>query len=213
MRTLRFISFLLLVSLGSTLCANASSAPTDPLIFGLTESGGYATSFGGGNGIAQAVTVSESLSINDFGFYLQEIPAGTVDFFIYDLTTSTVTLAPDAVSAPSRGWDYLTGLDVELTGKSTYYFGVYDATSALWVGSDPGASFFSDGLDIPGGSLLSPVSSLDFTGDVPTTTAGAADVALRVYSTDDVAPEPSSLMLLGTGILAGAAVLRRRVAK
>jgi hypothetical protein len=159
------------------------------------------------------VTVSETLSIDDFGFYLQEIPAGTVDFFIYDLTTPSVTMGSRAVSAPSRGWDYLTGLDVELTGGHTYYFGVYDATSALWVGSAPGASFFSDGLGIPGGSLSAPVSSLDFSGDAPTGTAGAADLALRIYSTDDVAPEPNSLILLGTGILAGAAILRRKVVK
>ena len=209
MRTLRFVASLLCVSLCS-LCAKASPAPSDPLIFGLSQSNGTAT-FTCATGIGQAVTVSESLSINDFGFYLQQVPAGTVDFFIYDGTTSSLTLAPESVSAPTRGWDYLTGLDVDLDAGDTYYFGVYgSAGSSLYVGTNPATPFFSDGLGIPTG-----ISSLDFTGDVPTNTAGSGDVALRIYSTDPPAstPEPSSLMLLGSGILAGAAVLRRKVVR
>lgn len=204
MRTLRYVAFLMCVSLCS-LCAKAS--PTDPLIFGLSQSSGT-TSFAGTNGIGQAVTVSESMSINDFGFYLNQIPSSAVDFFIYDKTTSSLTMAPASVTTQTRGWDYLTGRDIDLNGGDTYYFGVYGAAgSTLWVGTNPQTQFFSDGLGIPDG-----VSSLDFTGDVPTTTAGAGDVALRIYSTDPPGetPEPSSLMLLGSGILAGAAVVRRK---
>jgi hypothetical protein len=163
---------------------------------------------GAGAGIGQAVTVSESLSIDDIGFYLEKVPVGTVDYFIYDATTSSVTLGPDAISAPAKGWDYLTGFSVDLTAGDIYYFGLYDSTGSLDVDIDPKTDSFLDGLGIPSG-----VSSLDFTGDVPTTTAGSGDVALRIYGAPDVAPEPSSLMLLGTGILAGAATLRRRFAR
>jgi hypothetical protein len=214
MRTLRYVAFLLCASLSTALCAKASPTPTDPPIFGLSESSGT-TSFAAGTGIGQAVSVSESMSINDFGFYLNQVPSGTVDFFIYDSTRSSLTLAPQVVSAPTRGWDYLTGLDVDLNGGDQYYFGVY-GTGMLYVGSDTTSGFFTDGLGIPGG--LSPsgaplgVSSLDFTGDTPTGKAGPEDITLRIYSTDPPGetPEPSSLMLLGSGILAGAGILRRK---
>jgi hypothetical protein len=203
----------MLVFLGTALCANASSAPTDPLVFGLTETNpsDYAT-LTAGQGIGQAVTVGENLTINDFGFYLEPVPAATVDFFIYDETTSTLVLAP--VGVTGKAWDYLDGLDVNLIGGQTYYFGVEDVAGTLDVGADPAANFFSDGLGIPGGFPPSEVSSLDFTGNAtsvaPTTTNGSADIALRIYSTEDLAPEPNSLILLGTGILAGAATLRRK---
>jgi hypothetical protein len=203
----------MLVSLGTALCANASSAPTDPLVFGLTETNPsvYAT-LTAGQGIGQAVTVGENLTINDFGFYLEPVPAATVDFFIYDETTSTVVLAP--VGVTGKAWEYLDDLDVNLYGGQTYYFGVVDIAGTLDVGSDPADHFFSDDLGIPGGFPPVSISSLDFTGNAtsvaPTTTNGSADIALRIYSTEDLAPEPNSLILLGTGILAGAATLRRK---
>ena len=202
MRTLRFAAFMV-VFLGTTLCAKA-----DPVIFGLDQSGSEA-SFGPGAGVGQAVIASDDVYINDFGFYLDAIPAGTVDYFIYDKTTSSLILGPDGVSAPAKGWDYLTGLDIELIAGDTYYFGVYDTAGTLYVGEDPTSSVFTDGLGISGG-----VSSVDFNGTTPTGIAGASDVALRIESADPSnAPEPSSLMLLGTGILAGAGVLRRKFAR
>jgi hypothetical protein len=201
MRTLRNIAFLMSFCFGLTLCAKA-----DSLVLKLDGPSSYVV-VGAGSGIAQAVTVSESLSIDDIGFYLTKAPTGTVDYFVYDATTSTLTLGPDAISSPTTDWNYLSGLSVNLTAGDTYYFGLYDSTGSLQVGKNPATSTFMDGLGVPSG-----VSSLDFTGDTPTTTAGPADLALRLYSNGyvDLAPEPSSLMLLGTGILAGAAVLRRK---
>jgi hypothetical protein len=206
MRTLRYVVFLLSVSLGSALFAKA-----DPLILGLDKSGAT-TSFGEGYGVGQAVTVSESLSINDFGFFLEQVPGGSADFFIYDTTAGAPILDEQVtVSNSQKGWDYVTGLDVELNAGDTYYFGLYDsAPGELFVGIDPETTFVSDGLGIPAG-----ISSLDFTGDTTPTTAGAGNLELRIESTDPPGdtPEPSSLMLLGTGILAGAAVLRRKFAR
>ena len=195
----------MLFSLGTALGAKA-----DPLIFSLDGPSSY-TALGAGAGIGQAVTVSENLSINDVGLFLVQLPVGTVDYFIYDATTSSLILGPDAVSAPTKGWDYVTGLSVDLIAGDTYYFGAYNAgTGTLSVGRDPNTDSFTDGLGIPSG-----ISSLYFAGDAPTATAGTGDLALRIESTDPPgdAPEPSSLILLGTGMLAGAVILRRKLAR
>lgn len=201
MRTLGYVAFLMSFCFGITLCAKA-----DSLVLKL-DGPSSNVAVGAGAGIGQAVTVSESLNIDEIGFFLTSAPTGTVDYFVYDATTSSLTLGPDAITSPTTDWNYLTGLSVNLTAGNTYYFGLYDSTGSLSVGKNPATSAFMDGLGVPPG-----ISSLDFTGDAPTTTAGPGDLALRLYSNGyvDLAPEPSSLMLLGTGILAGAAILRRK---
>jgi hypothetical protein len=120
------------------------------------------------------------------------------------------------VSAPSgtRDWTYLSGISVQLDVGNIYYFGVY-GDAPMTVGLNPTTSSFSDGLALPATGS----ASLYFTGDTP----GAplvgllnddglsnADVGLRVYDPSPT-PEPTTLVLLGTGILGAAGALRGRV--
>jgi hypothetical protein len=57
--------------------------------------------------------------------------------------------------------------------------------------------------------FLGPITSLSWTGANPETWNGF-DIGLLAQSTSPV-PEPSSLMLLGTGLLSGVAAMRRRL--
>jgi hypothetical protein len=77
----------------------------------------------------------------------------------------------------------------------------------MTVGMEPQGTFFSNGLGVPatGGTY-------DFTG-TSETGAAANELGLRIYSNDPVAPEPSSLLLLGTGIMAAAGVVRKRLTR
>ena len=205
MKTVR-CSSLALFALAAVVCA--SSAKADPVVFSLTQSL-TPTQFAGGAGVGQGVNVSESMTINDFGFYLDLKTAGTLDYFVYDLTTSSVVLAPEAVSVASapKQWDFLTlTTPLQLNAGNEYIFGVYDPNAVsdyMTVNLDPVGSFTSDGLTAG--------SAYDFSGDKPTGPA-AADVSLQIESTDPPAttPEPSSLLLLGTGILATAGAMRKK---
>jgi len=173
------------------------------------------TKFSAGLGIGQPVYATANTDIDSFGFFLDQVGGGDVNFFIYDATTSALVLAPEAVVAPSgtKDWAYLDGISVTLNAGNLYYFGVYgDAT--MTVGLDPTTSSFSDGLELP----ATGPASLNFTGDTPGAALtgllnddglSTADAGLRVY-VPSPAPEPSSLVLLGTGVLAAAEAMRRR---
>jgi PEP-CTERM motif len=197
---------------GSSIIAKADSAT-----FSLDETKNP-TSFAAGAGVGQAVYATSSVDVNSFGFFLDQRGGGDVNFFVYDATTSSVVLAPDAVTAPSgpKDWTYLDGLTLALNAGDVYFFGVY-GDGAMSIGLDPTTSFFSNGLVLP----ATGPTSFDFTGDTPTTALSGAkndqglsttDVGLRVYDAPSVTPEPNSLVLLGTGILAAAGVVRRRLA-
>jgi hypothetical protein len=106
-----------------------------------------------------------------------------------------------------KNWYTLTlNTPLLLDANNVYIFGVYDPNAVadyMTVGLIPLSNFSSDGLTAGTG--------YDFTGDTPTG-AAAGDVAIEIGSYDPPAtPEPSSLLLLGTGILAAAGVVRKRL--
>jgi hypothetical protein len=206
MRTLRYVALLLFVSLGTALCAKADD------IFSLTKTTTHPT-FSAGNGVGQAVYVDTTTAIDSFGFFMDQTGGGQVNFFILDESNNDAVIVNDTVAAPgsTKAWTYLDGFDVTLDAGQTYIFGVYGDNN-LTVGLDPSATS-SDGLSLPVGP-----SSYDFTGltqgaaisgSINSYGLSTADVGLQVAD----APEPSSLMLLGSGILAGAAVLRRKLVR
>ena len=193
-----------LAALALALLGSSGFAQTAPVVFGLTQTY-LPTQFTAGNGVGQAVTVADDMTIDGFGFYLEQRGGGDVDFFILNQTTGQTIVDPTGVStvASPKQWDNLDfNTPLALTGGDTYIFGVY-GDNLMTVGTQPQATFTSDGLGVG--------ASYDFTGTTNTGSA-ANEVGLRIYSNDPPdAPEPSSLLLLGTGIMAAAGVVRKRL--
>jgi PEP-CTERM motif len=193
-------------------------AKADSLVLGVTQSQ-VPTPFGSGRGIGDAVFVDTAMTIDQFGFDLSQRAGGNVNFFIYDETNPGVVLAPVAVLAPTgvKQFTYASGLSVSLDAGSVYYFGVY-GDGVTSINLDPTA-FFGDGLSI----ATTVPTSLNFLGDTPgSAISGSINAdglptnyaSLRVFSNDDppaVTPEPNSLVLMGTGILAAAGAMRKRM--
>ena len=121
------------------------------------------TNFAAGLGVGQAVYATANEDVDSFGFFLDQSGGGNVNFFIYDATTSSLTLAPEAVAAPSsnKDWTYLTGLDVELAAGNTYYFGVY-GNGSMSIGLDRNLLFDLQRLGIENRNLI-----LHAVGDKP----------------------------------------------
>ena len=109
--------------------------------------------------------VNSETNINSFGFFLGQKGGGDANFFIYDVTTSTLTLAPDAVAVNNttdgKAWAYVDGLSIDLKAGNVYDFGVY-GDAPLTVGLDPTSSSFTGGLTLP----ASGPASYNVTGDV-----------------------------------------------
>jgi hypothetical protein len=203
----------LFASLAATVAAKA-----DPLVFSVDQTQ-VPTSFSAGAGVGQAVSAAQTMTVDGFAFDLDQRGGGNVDYFIYDATTGTYTLAPEAVavSATNRTWDLLDGFTVTLDAGDVYYFGVY-GSNQISVGMDPISTSSLYGLGVP----TTAFTSYDFSGDTPTVGLTGTDnghgmttneVGLRVYSIDPPTadtPEPNSLVLMGTGILAAAGAMRRK---
>jgi hypothetical protein len=189
-------------------------AKADQLVFSLDQTM-LPQSFSAGDGVAQAVDVTSTTNIDAFSFYVSQKGGGDVDYFIYDETTSTMVLDPTAVAvvATPKTWAELTGIDVTLNAGSEYLFGVY-GDNQISVGMDPTTSV-SVGLSLP----TSGPDSYELAGGTATALSGTIntqgfstdDVGIRIYDPPPPVPEPSSLVLLGTGILAAAGTLRSRL--
>ena len=181
-------------------------AKADTLVLGLQETTAV-DSLSAGHTLSQAVSVSATTTISEFGFFLSDPSGNAMTYSITDVTTGSSLLfsqtingttlvgtdagdISEAIPTGNKDWlDLFTG-PVTLNAGDIYDFSI-SGVGALKVGISPTAS-----ADTEIG--LAPVGQ-----DV--------ELGLRVWDPPAVTPEPSSLVLMGTGILAAAGAMRKRI--
>jgi PEP-CTERM motif len=180
----------------------ATHAKADTLILGLNNTAGF-ENVAAGQTVSQNVQFSASANIDGFAFYLSDPSGAALTYAITDVTTSTTvfsetfddttldaTLTNIAIPESSKAWLelYMTPITIN-AGNDIYAFSVTGA-GPLKVGINPTAST-----------------------EIGVAPVGDLVLGLRVYDPPpaSVTPEPSSLMLMGTGVLAIAGTMRRRL--
>jgi PEP-CTERM motif len=197
---------LTLLTLVAVACL-ASAAFADNLVFDLSPANGF-TSRDAGSGIGQGVSVTTTQTINDMQFYLNLPNGGDLKFFIFDSTNTNLLYLQEETgigASQNPAWISSPEFNYTLQAGSTYYFGVISDASASIGYIFPPINYSNNGLT----ALTSGNSNYSGYGEPVFAGNGAAEVALRLGTSP--VPEPGSMMLMGTGVLGLAGVLRRKL--
>jgi len=191
-----FLSLVVIACMSFSIFARA-----DTLVLGLDETS--RGTLGANTALSQDVQASANTTIDGFAFFMSDPSGAPVTYSISDLTTGSTlfsetfddttldpTLTSVAIPAVSqRAWVelYLSSPLTLDAGSDVYAFSI-SGVGALDVGEDPTTST-EDGL----------------------AGVGSPEAGLRVWGLPAVAPEPTPLILLGSGMLALFGVMSGRI--
>jgi hypothetical protein len=176
------------------------------LLFDLSPTNG--TTFRGSDfGPGQGVQVSTTTTINQMAMYLNMPGGGDIKYMIWDGSNSTLLFSQTVAegASGSEDWALSDPFSFTLNAGQTYYFGVISDNSVDVGYIFPGFAYSNNGL-----SALTCCNTNYSNFNSPSLAGGgAAEIGLRLYGGTS-APEPTSLMLLGCGLLSLYPRLRRR---
>ena len=164
-------------------------------------------------GVGQGVSVTTATNLTQFGFY-GTTNSGDYKFLIFENTTSNLVFsqAVHIGGTDNFAWFESGQISFNLDAGKTYYFGLinYGAGYALSGTSPPGTDS-ENGLALTGEAIFytnysSPSQIPPLDGQRP------LSLSLRLEGTQGATttPEPSSMALLGTGLVGLVPMVRRR---
>jgi hypothetical protein len=184
----------------------ATTAFADNVVFDLSPTNGV-TSRDAGNGTGQGVIVDTSQTITGMQFFLDSPNGGNFKFFIYDSTNTDLLFLNTTHVDPIQQMTWVSSptFNFNLQAGNTYYFGVISDAAADYGYIFPPIDYSANGLTAvtSGNSNYSGYGVPIFSGN------GSAEIGLRL--TEAAVPEPGSMVLLGTGVLGLAGMLRRKL--
>jgi len=194
-----------LLAVVAVLCLS-TAAFADNIVFDLSPTNGI-TSRDAGNGVGQGVTVDTTQAISGMQFFLDSPNGGDFKFFIYNGTNDDLlflnTEHVDPISQMT--WVASPTFNFNLQAGNTYYFGVISNAAADYGYIFPPIDYSNNGLT----AVTSGNSNYSGYGVPVFSSSGSAEIGLRL--TEGSVPEPGSMVLLGTGVVGLAGVLRRKL--
>ncbi|MFZ0704684.1 MAG: PEP-CTERM sorting domain-containing protein [Candidatus Korobacteraceae bacterium] len=181
----------------------ATTAFADNIVFDLSPTNGT-TSRGAGDGTGQGVSVQTTQTLSDVEFFLDSPNGGNFKYFVYDSTNTNLLFLTTFHVDPIQQMSWVsTPVNFTLQAGNTYNFGVISDSSADYGYIFPPINYSNNGLTAitTGNDNYSGYGVPVFSGN------GAAEIGLRLSEV----PEPGSMILLGTGVLGLAGVLRRKL--
>jgi hypothetical protein len=201
----RILRFNLVVLTAAVILCFAGSALAGT-VFDLSPT--TSTTFrGADSGPGQGVVVGTTTTITDMAFYLNMPNGGDLKFMIWDDTNSNLlfsTVLNGVAASNTQTWVASNPFSFTLNSGHEYWFGII-ADNSVDVGYIyPTYAYSANGLsaDANGNSNYSGFANPVNAGN------GAAEIGLQLTSG---VPEPGSFLLLGSGILGLAGVLRRKL--
>jgi hypothetical protein len=183
----------------------ATTAFADNIVFDLSPAGWF-TNRVAGSGVGQGVSVDTTQTINDMQFYLNLPDGGDLKFMIWNSTNDSLLYLNEVkgiAASQNPSWISSPDFNFTLQAGNTYFFGVISDSNALIGYIFPPIDYSNNGL------TAVKTGNTNYDGyDIPTYSGnGTAEIALRLGTV----PEPGSMVLLGTGALGLAGVLRRKL--
>ena len=184
----------------------ATSAFADNIIFDLSPTNGV-TNRSAGNGTGQGVIADSTTTINSMSFFLDSPNGGNFKFFIFNGTNDDLLFLQTEHVDPISQMQWVSSPEFNFTlqAGNTYYFGIISDASADYGYIYPPINYSNNGLTAvtTGNSNYTGYGEPIFAGN------GAAEIGLQLGQTG--IPEPGSIVMLGSGVLGLAGVLRRKL--